>query len=81
MSLGIFQKRNPRRMNNFHQCTVEDGPKIEAGSTPARLWDAPLVDWRATLRQQARIRKLPPAHRLVYDAGTRTLAGMDARET
>ena len=25
------------------------------------VWDAPLVDWRATLRQQARIRHLPPA--------------------
>ena len=24
------------------------------------MWDAPLVDWRATLRQQARIRRLPP---------------------
>lgn len=26
----------------------------------AVVWDAPLVDWRATLRQQARNRRLPP---------------------
>jgi uncharacterized protein len=26
----------------------------------AAVWDAPLVDWRATLRQQARNRRLPP---------------------
>ena len=25
MSLGVFRKRNPQRMNNFHQGTVEDG--------------------------------------------------------
>ncbi len=25
------------------------------------MWDAPLLDWRATLRQQARIRRIPPA--------------------
>ena len=25
------------------------------------VWDAPLLDWRATLRQQARIRRIPPA--------------------
>ena len=27
----------------------------------AVVWDAPLLDWRATLRQQARIRRIPPA--------------------
>lgn len=27
----------------------------------AVVWDAPVVDWRATLRQQARIRRLPTA--------------------
>ena len=32
-----------------------------AARVAALVWDAPLVDWRATLRQQARIRKLPPA--------------------
>jgi uncharacterized protein len=32
-----------------------------AARVAALVWDAPLVDWRATLRQQARIRRLPPA--------------------
>ena len=32
-----------------------------AARVAALVWDAPLVDWRATLRQQARIRHLPPA--------------------
>jgi alpha-beta hydrolase superfamily lysophospholipase len=33
---------------------------LAAGSVAAVVWDAPLVDWRATLRQQARNRRLPP---------------------
>ncbi|GAA3250032.1 alpha/beta hydrolase [Pseudonocardia petroleophila] len=32
----------------------------EAGTVAAVVWDAPLVDWMATLRQQARNRRLPP---------------------
>jgi dipeptidyl aminopeptidase/acylaminoacyl peptidase len=32
-----------------------------AGQVAAVVWDAPLVDWRATLRQQALNRGLPPA--------------------
>jgi len=32
-----------------------------ADRVAALVWDAPLVDWRATLRQQARVRHLPPA--------------------
>jgi dienelactone hydrolase len=32
----------------------------EAAAVVAMVWDAPLVDWRATLRQQARNRRLPP---------------------
>lgn len=32
----------------------------EASHVAAVVWDAPLVDWRATLRQQARNRRLPP---------------------
>jgi alpha-beta hydrolase superfamily lysophospholipase len=31
----------------------------EAAVVGAMVWDAPLVDWRATLRQQARNRRLP----------------------
>lgn len=31
-----------------------------ATTVAAVVWDAPLVDWRATLRQQARNRRLPP---------------------
>jgi alpha-beta hydrolase superfamily lysophospholipase len=31
----------------------------EAARVAAVVWDAPLVDWRATLRQQARNRRLP----------------------
>ena len=32
----------------------------DASRVAAVVWDAPLVDWRATLRQQARNRRLPP---------------------
>lgn len=32
----------------------------EAADVVAVVWDAPLVDWRATLRLQARNRRLPP---------------------
>jgi uncharacterized protein len=32
----------------------------DASSVAAVVWDSPLVDWRATLRQQARNRRLPP---------------------
>lgn len=32
----------------------------EAERVAAVVWDAPLVDWRATLRRQARNRRLPP---------------------
>jgi uncharacterized protein len=31
-----------------------------APAVAALVWDAPLLDWRATLRQQARIRRIPP---------------------
>nr|WP_255426876.1 alpha/beta fold hydrolase [Pseudonocardia sp. C8] len=41
-----------------------------AGAVAAVVWDAPLLDWRRTLRQQARNRVLPPS-----------LAGVAARFT
>jgi hypothetical protein len=33
----------------------------EAASVRAVVWDSPLLDWRATLRQQGRVRRLPGA--------------------
>ncbi len=33
---------------------------VHAADVAAVVWDAPLVDWRATLRLQARNRRLPP---------------------
>jgi alpha-beta hydrolase superfamily lysophospholipase len=43
----------------------------------AMVWDSPVVDWAATLRQQARIRRLPPG--LVWTAMrlTSVRAGID----
>lgn len=32
-----------------------------AATVAATVWDAPLLDWRATLRQQARLRRIPPS--------------------
>ena len=33
MTLGVFQKRNSRRMNNFRQRTVEDGFEVTVGAS------------------------------------------------
>jgi uncharacterized protein len=43
----------------------------------AAVWDAPLVDWRATLRQQARNRRLPPGLTSFATAITSRRIGID----
>lgn len=48
-----------------------------AANVSAVVWDAPLVDWLATLRQQARIRRLPPALTRVAAAITSRRIGID----
>lgn len=49
----------------------------EAARVAAVIWDAPLVDWRATLRQQARIRRLPPGLSPLASAVTSRRIGID----
>ncbi|MFD1235072.1 alpha/beta hydrolase family protein [Pseudonocardia benzenivorans] len=49
----------------------------EAGRVGALVWDAPLVDWRATLRQQALNRRLPPALTPVAAGWTSRRIGID----
>jgi fermentation-respiration switch protein FrsA (DUF1100 family) len=41
------------------------------------VWDAPLVDWRATLRQQARNRRLPSQLSPLAGAVTERRIGID----
>lgn len=48
-----------------------------AGRVTAMVWDAPLLDWRATLRQQARIRRLPPALGLLAGVAASRRIGID----
>ena len=48
-----------------------------AGHVAATVWDAPLVDWRATLRQQARNRRLPSALSPLAGAVTSRRIGID----
>jgi hypothetical protein len=43
----------------------------------AAVRDAPLLDWRATLRQQARIRRIPPALTGLTAGFTRRRIGID----
>jgi uncharacterized protein len=50
---------------------------VEAGSVAAVVWDAPLLDWRATLRRQARNRRLPPGLTPLATAVTRRRIGID----
>jgi hypothetical protein len=49
----------------------------EAAAVAAVVWDAPLVDWRATLRQQARNRRLPPGLSPLAGAVTSRRIGID----
>jgi uncharacterized protein len=49
----------------------------EASRVAAVVWDAPLVDWRATLRQQARNRRLPAGLSPLAIAATRRRIGID----
>jgi pimeloyl-ACP methyl ester carboxylesterase len=49
----------------------------EASAVAAVVWDAPLVDWRATLRQQARNRRLPPGLSPLAGAVTSRRIGID----
>ena len=48
-----------------------------ADSVAALVWDAPLVDWRATLRLQARNRRLPPGLTAFATSATRMRIGID----
>ena len=48
-----------------------------ASSVAAVVWDAPLVDWRATLCQQARNRRIPPALTPLAEAVTARRIGID----
>ena len=43
----------------------------------AMVWDSPLVDWRATLRQQAALRRLPPVLTRTAMQVTRWRIGID----
>jgi alpha-beta hydrolase superfamily lysophospholipase len=48
-----------------------------AASVRAVVWDSPLLDWRATLRQQAALRRLPPGFSSVATEVTRRRIGID----
>jgi pimeloyl-ACP methyl ester carboxylesterase len=49
----------------------------DADRVAAVVWDAPLVDWRATLRQQARNRRLPSVLSPLASAVTTRRIGID----
>jgi alpha-beta hydrolase superfamily lysophospholipase len=48
-----------------------------AAAVRAVVWDSPLVDWRATLRQQAALRRLPPGFTPLATGVTRLRIGID----
>jgi hypothetical protein len=50
---------------------------VHASLVDAMVWDAPLVDWRATLRLQARNRRLPPGLTPFATTATRMRIGID----
>ena len=50
---------------------------VEATAVAALVWDAPLLDWRATLRRQARNRWLPPGLTPLATTVTRRRIGID----
>ncbi|WP_051343389.1 alpha/beta hydrolase [Pseudonocardia spinosispora] len=54
---------------------------LDRGTPPvpvaATIWDSPLIDWRATLRQQAKLRRLPPVLTRVATLVTRWRIGID----
>jgi alpha-beta hydrolase superfamily lysophospholipase len=52
-----------------------EGPGADA--VRAVVWDSPLVDWRATLRQQAALRRLPPGFTTLATGVTRLRIGID----
>jgi alpha-beta hydrolase superfamily lysophospholipase len=43
----------------------------------AVVWDCPLLDWKATLRQQAALRRLPPGLTVLASTVTRRRIGID----
>jgi len=52
----------------------------EAEAVVSQVWDAPLTDWRATLRRQARNRLVPPQLVPIATAATRRRIGIDFDE-
>jgi hypothetical protein len=54
-----------------------DRAKMAADVVTAVVWDCPLLDWRATLRQQAALRRLPPGLTMLASAVTRRRIGID----
>jgi len=49
----------------------------EAGAVAAVVWDCPLLDWRETLRQQARNRRLPASLTALATTATSRRIGID----
>jgi dipeptidyl aminopeptidase/acylaminoacyl peptidase len=48
-----------------------------AGLVAGVVWDCPMLDWRATLRRQAALRRLPPALIRMVAAFTKARIGLD----
>lgn len=54
-----------------------DRAKRAAEVVAGVVWDCPLLDWKATLRQQAALRRLPPGLTVLASAVTRRRIGID----